>query len=286
MSHLLSSDRQDAFDQHGFVVAESIIDLSQVESLRDRFERLYRGEFETGITPDEVNWQHGASDSSLTRQICNGWRADPEVARTVLNPRIGEAIAALAGWPGTRVIQDNVLWKPMGARSVGYHRDNQYLAWFAPREMYTCWIALDDTTEAGGTLEFARGSHKWPTEDGPLPQFHAPEDYRAPVNAAAFEQGQNVDIAHVEVSPGAGSFHHGWTWHGSGPNHSFGDRRALVIHCASSEATFDRDGMQLGTGPIYTRYAHLTDDMMDENYFPITWTTDGYRTPGLSGSDD
>ena len=210
----------------------------------------------------------------------------PEVARTVLNPRIGEAIAALAGWPGTRVIQDNVLWKPMGARSVGYHRDNQYLAWFAPREMYTCWIALDDTTEVGGTLEFARGSHKWPTEDGPLPQFHVPEDYRAPVNAAAFEQGQNVDIAHVEVSPGAGSFHHGWTWHGSGPNHSFGDRRALVIHCASSEATFDRDGMQLGTGPIYTRYAHLTDDVMDENYFPITWTTDGYRTPGLPGSDD
>ena len=159
MSQLLSPDRQDAFDQHGFVVAESIIDQSRVESLRDRFERLFRGEFETGITPDEVNWQHGASDPSLTRQICNGWRADREVARAVLDASIGEAIAALASWPGTRVIQDNVLWKPMGARSVGYHRDNQYLAWYAPREMYTCWIALDDTTEAGGGLLNSLAGH-------------------------------------------------------------------------------------------------------------------------------
>ena len=58
-------------------------------------------------------------------------------------------------------------------------------------------------------------------------------------------------------------------------------RRALVLHCASSEAQFDRTGFPYGTGPIYSRYAHLTDDTMDENYFPILWSEDGYRTPGI-----
>ncbi|HEU0253956.1 MAG TPA: hypothetical protein VFR12_13055, partial [Pyrinomonadaceae bacterium] len=30
-----------------------------------------------------------------------------------------------------------------------------------PAHMATCWIALDDTSAAGGTIEYARGSHKW-----------------------------------------------------------------------------------------------------------------------------
>ena len=73
-------------------------------------------------------------------------------------------MARLAGWPGARIVQDNVIWKPPAARSLGFHRDNAYLAWYTPTEMFSCWIALDDTTAAGGTMELARGSHHWPTE--------------------------------------------------------------------------------------------------------------------------
>ena len=55
---------------------EDLIDAQTVERLRERYGRLFRGEFETGVAPDEVNWQEGKSDPSLTRQICNGWKAD------------------------------------------------------------------------------------------------------------------------------------------------------------------------------------------------------------------
>ena len=54
-----------------------------------------------------------------------------------------------------------------------------------------------------------------------------------------------------------------------------------MLHCASSEARFNRDGFGEGNGPIYSRYARLTDDEMDENHFPILWRHDGYRTPGI-----
>ena len=199
----------------------------------------------------------------------------------VLDARLGEAVARLAGWPGARIAQDNVLWKPPGARSLGFHRDNAYLAWYTPTEMFSCWIALDDTTASGGTLEIARGSHRWPAGADRMGEFHAPEDYRATVTAAAADAGAELDIAAMEVPAGGGSFHHGWAWHGSGPNRSGPHRRSLVLHCASSEARFNRAGFGEGNGPVYSRYARLADDEMDENHFPILWRSDGYRTPGI-----
>jgi ectoine hydroxylase-related dioxygenase (phytanoyl-CoA dioxygenase family) len=58
-------------------------------------------------------------------------------------------------------MQDNVIWKPVGARPLGFHQDNSYLDWFTPSETLTCWISLDDTTAEGGTMEVVRGSHRW-----------------------------------------------------------------------------------------------------------------------------
>ena len=278
---MLADGDVESFYADGFVTVNSLIDLDVIEPLKERFERLFRGEFETGISPDEVNWLEGRSDQSLTRQICNGWKADRLIASTVLDARLGETIAVLAGWHGARIIQDNLLWKPPGARSLGFHRDNAYLAWYAPTEMFSCWIALDDTVAGGGTMEIARGSHRWPTGSDQMGEFHAPEDYRATVTAAAHATGAELDFAEVEVPAGGGSFHHGWAWHGSGPNDSDRHRRALVLHCASSEARFNRAGFGEGNGPIYSRYARRADDEMDGNHFPILWRRDGYRTPGI-----
>jgi len=283
---LLDSAEVSAFHADGFVRVERLIPDDMLAPLYDRFDRIFRGEFQTGAAPDEVNWQEGSGDPTLTRQVCNGWRADHLVASIVFSPVLGHALAALAGWPGARIIQDNLLWKPPGARSVGFHRDNAYLAWYRPQEMATCWIALDETSADGGAVEFARGSHRWATGDDPPMEFHAPPDHRAPMEAAAAVEGVGPDLVPVEVPAGGGSFHHGWTWHGSGPNLTDVHRRVLVLHCASSGARFNREGFGVGNGPVYSRYAHEGDDVMDEAHFPILWRDDGYRTPGLDSLTD
>lgn len=275
---VLSADQELNFRRDGFVIVDNVIDPSLLSVLHERFDRLFAGNFETGIAPDEVNWQEGEGDPTLTRQICNGWKADTCIASSVLNPAIAESIAGLAGWPGARLIQDNLLWKPPAARSVGFHRDNAYLPWYTPREMFTCWIALDDTTASGGTIEYAKGSHQWPTENDPESTFHAPDDYRAAVRAAASRYGKELQMRAIEVPAGSASFHHGWTWHGSGTNTAERERRALVVHLASSEARFDRSGFEQGTGPVYSRFAHADSDEMDEAQFPILWRRDGYRS--------
>ena len=199
---MLAADDLASFDDDGFVMVGAVLDTDQIERLHERFVRVFCGEFETGTAPDEVNWLEGESDPTLTRQICNAWKADRLIAATVLDERLGAAVARLAGWPGARIVQDNVIWKPPGAKSLGFHRDNAYLAWYTPSEMCSCWIALDDTSASGGTLELARGSHRWPTKADPQGEFHAPDDYRTTVAAAAETAGAELDIAALEMTAG------------------------------------------------------------------------------------
>ena len=92
----LTSAQIDQFNEDGFVIVDKLIDDETIEALRARYEKLFRGEFETGILPDEVNWQESESDPSLTRQICNGWKADRTIASVVMRADLGKAIATLS----------------------------------------------------------------------------------------------------------------------------------------------------------------------------------------------
>lgn len=280
MLDLIPDTSRARFDRDGFLIVDRLIDPGRIPGLHRAFDDLFHGRFETGVRPDEVNWQAGESDPGLTRQICNGWKANREIARVVLDAALGEAIASLAGWSGTRIMIDNVIWKPPGTKSLGFHQDNAYLRWFHPGEILTCWIALDDTRADGGTIEFVPGSHRWQLGE-PEGQFHAPDDYRKPMREAAARAGTKADIHFVEVSAGGGSFHHGGTWHGSGANASPNPRRSLVLHAMPSEAEYDPRHFADGIGPIYSRYKRLGDNRLDENYFPILWREDGYRTPQI-----
>ncbi len=276
----LTQDQIDQFNKDGFLIVERLVDDATVDALRARYECLFRGEFETGITPDEVNWQEGTGDPSLTRQICNGWKADRTIANVVMREDLGKAIAQLGDWPGTRIMIDNVLWKPPGARSLGHHQDSAYLAWYTPSDLLSCWIAMDDTSADGGTIEFVRGSHKW-KHSMPEGEFHGPEEYRKYMEIAAAHEGVEPEIVYIEVPKGGGSFHHGWTWHGSGHNKATHPRRALVLHAMRSDTQYVPEHLGQGTGCIYSRYKRLSDNIIDENYFPVLWRNDGYRTPEI-----
>ena len=273
---LLDDPRPDqiaAFRRDGFVIVERIIEPAAAARLASRFAPLFRGEFETGLYPDEWNWREGRDADDLTRQICNAWKSDRVVASAVLHPRIGQWCARLRGWPGARINQDNVLWKPPGARPLGFHQDDSYQQWIVPPEMCTCWIALDDTSACGGTIEYVTGSHRWGLAP-PASQFHAPDDYAREMREAAARAGVVPEVVRVEVLAGGGVFHHGRTFHGSDTNRGRGPRRALVSHCMSSEARFHPTNV----GYVYSRYKRIGSTAMDESFFPVLWTEEGYRS--------
>ena len=272
-----SSDIQ-RFRRDGFLVVERLIDPGAAAGLAARFGPLFRGEFETGLQPDEWNWREGRDAGDLTRQICNAWKSDRHVARAVLHPRVGLWCARLSGWPGARINQDNVLWKPPGARPLAFHQDDSYQRWVVPPELCTCWIALDATSAAGGTIEYVAGSHRWNLAP-PASEFHAPDDYEREMHEAAARAGVVPEAVRVEVPAGGGVFHHGRTFHGSGTNRTDAPRRALASHCMSSEARYHPTNV----GNIYGRYKRAESVEMDESFFPVLWTENGYRSAFLDG---
>ena len=178
------------------------------------------------------------------------------------------------GWPGARINQDNVLWKPPGAKPLGFHQDDAYQDWIDPPAMVTCWMAMDDTSPEGGTIEYVPGSHRWPLS-GQIRQFHAPEDYHEDLRKATESLGVvGYDVACLKVNAGDAVFHHGRTWHGSGTNNSDKPRRSVVAHCMSSESRFHATNVS----SVYGRYKRFDSLEMDESFFPILWRSDGYRS--------
>lgn len=274
----LADDQVEAFHRDGFVVIEDgLVSPKALELLRERYLRLFDGEYETGVKPDEVNWVAGRDPDDRTRQICNGWRADNVIAAQVLSARTGRLAAQLMGYRGVRILQDNCLWKPPGTKAIGFHQDGSYAGYLVPPEMVTCWIALHDTQAGAGPIEYVRGSHRWPVSPPERSQFHAPDDWLAGPRRAS--PSGDFDVVPVVVKAGGGSFHHNLTWHGSSPNESSTvARMALVSHMIPAEARFHPTNVDL----IYSRYRRRGDLSLDESFFPVMWDESGWRTPWLA----
>jgi ectoine hydroxylase-related dioxygenase (phytanoyl-CoA dioxygenase family) len=272
-----TDDQRSAFERDGFlIVEEGFIDAETVDLLRERFDHLFAGAYATGIRPDEVNWVPGRDPEDRTRQICNGWKADPWIAAQVLSERTGRLAADLVGWEGVRIDQDNCIWKPPGTKSLGMHQDGSYLDYLVPPEMITCWIALDDTSAEAGTITYARGSHRWPRSAENRGEFHAPADWLAPVRRAV-PAGEEPELVPIVVKAGGAAFHHHNTFHGSGPNTASVHRRAVISHLVPAGAEFH----PVNVDPVYSRYRRVGDTTMEESFFPIVWTRDGRRSTWL-----
>ena len=124
MIDTFSPEQVEAFHRDGFLaVEEGLVSGKALDLLRERYERVFDGEYATGIKPDEVNWVKGRDPEDRTRQICNGWRADNIIAAQVLSARTGRLAAQLMGYRGVRLLQDNCLWKPPGTKAIGFHQD-------------------------------------------------------------------------------------------------------------------------------------------------------------------
>jgi ectoine hydroxylase-related dioxygenase (phytanoyl-CoA dioxygenase family) len=265
----------DRYQRDGFLIVERFLSDEQVQLARKRFMRVFEHEWETGLSPDEVNFTPGVTAPELTRQLCNVWKADRTLAGVVLSEQVGRFTAQLAGLPGVRVAQDNAIWKPPSGKALLCHQDAAYLDHLDPPNMVTCWMALDDTAADSGTIYYVRGSHRWP-HAALGGSFHAPDDWLVHVRAAA-PAGAELDLVPIEVPAGGAAFHDGWTFHGSPANQrADAQRRSIISHMISSDTRWNPTNPH----PIYSRYRRPGEIEMDEAFFPVLWR-DGYRTPWL-----
>ena len=273
---LPTQEQIDAYRRDGFLVVQEWLDEHEVERVRERFQRCFEHEWETGLAPDEVNYDPATTPPDRTRQLCNVWKADSTLAATVLAERNAQFGAALAGLPGLRLIQDNMIWKPPSGKALLCHQDAAYLEFLEPKNMTTCWMALDDTRADTGTIFYVRGSNHWPRA-GRGGTFHAPDDWLAHARES-MPAGAELDLVPIEVPAGGAAFNDGWTFHGSPPNErADAERRSIISHMVSTVTTWG-DG---APHPIYSRYRRLGETELDEAFFPVLWSADGGRSSWL-----
>jgi ectoine hydroxylase-related dioxygenase (phytanoyl-CoA dioxygenase family) len=256
----------------GFLVVADWLDRDEVERVRDRFERAFAHEWETGLRPDEVNYEPGVTPPDRTRQLCNIWKSDRVLARTVLREETGRWAARLAGEPGMRLLHDNLLWKPPSGKALLAHQDAAYTEFLEPANMTTCWMALDDTSRAAGTIHYVRGSGAW----GRLPtggRFHAPDDWLGHMREVA--PTDDWELVPIEVAAGGAAFHDGWCFHGSPPNEQAdAQRRSIISHMVTTRSRWHPANRH----PIYSKYMRVGSLEMSEDYFPVLYADDGGRS--------
>lgn len=60
---------QGSLSERGFVKGFHVLDTETVAGLQARLPLLFRGEFDTGVYPDEMHWREGISREDAPREV-------------------------------------------------------------------------------------------------------------------------------------------------------------------------------------------------------------------------
>ena len=258
-------EKKDFFNKNGFVIFENVLNKNELNKVRKKYKKIFKGHYETGVVPDKIKWVYGRDKNNIPRSVCNAWKSDYDVARVVLSKKIGQLVASLQNWNSTRLNQDSLIWVVPGAGSVAFHQDNPYQDWHTPGKVITAWIPLENTSKEGATLEYLVGSHKNGTTKR-LNKFFTNQSYRS-ISKKLLSNADKFGRHYVIAKKGSIVFHHGDMWHGSGFNKTKQDRITLSIHFMNGNSKF-HDRIK---NPHFNHYKILNSSKMDETFYPVTW---------------
>ena len=142
-------------------------------------------------------------------------------------------------------------------------KDYSYWTRTKPLAHLTCWIGLDESTEANGCLQYIPGSHRWEL----LPITGLAGDMDAIQTVLSDEQKEAFKPVAVELKRGEAAFHHPLMVHGSYENHSDRSRRATVINVVRDGVCSDVDEPLLESVPVVGKGKPL-----DGQFFPLLYT--------------
>jgi ectoine hydroxylase-related dioxygenase (phytanoyl-CoA dioxygenase family) len=234
----LSEADRARYGQFGHVTVPGLFSKSEVEAVIDDI--IAWGEsFLADLPPAQRAWyvDGGVKARTVLRKLDNPHHQREAVRRLARTSTLVSTVESLIG-PGVSVYYSQIFFKaPEGGGPKPAHQDNFYFGPNDPEGVVTAWIALDDATLENGCLYFGDGSHR-----GPVHPHEAPAD--EPFNL----QLPPAILARQPMTPapvkrGGVSFHHGNTFHQSGPNLSTRWRRACALHYVNAHTFFEHQAL-------------------------------------------
>ena len=239
MKTLLSQQQIQSYQQDGFLLVEDFLDHEALSFWRQAVTEAIeqRGGQKMPGSDIKVGEEDGINEDSdyyskVFDQLLNLWQTNDKVKQLMLNEKLGEMVAQLAGWDGTRIWHDQALIKRPWANPTSWHLDTPFWS-FSDRRALSVWVALDDATHQNGCLYFIPGSCHQTTFKNPGigKNMDAIFDF--------YPQFKNAKSVAVPMKAGSCSFHNGLTIHGAGANMTNGFRRAMTCAYMPDGATFN-----------------------------------------------
>jgi ectoine hydroxylase-related dioxygenase (phytanoyl-CoA dioxygenase family) len=165
-------------------------------------------------------------------QRVNLWQDNEKMRQVMLDRRLGQIAATLAGVEGIRIWHDQALIKPPWGNPTGWHLDNPYWSFYS-RDAITTWVALDDATVHNGCLYFMPGTHKLATFDNSGIGHNIGDLFKV------YPDWGSRETAAAPMKAGSCSFHNGLIAHGAGANMTPGIRRAMTCAYMPDGSTFN-----------------------------------------------
>ncbi|MGI3187399.1 phytanoyl-CoA dioxygenase family protein [Nioella aestuarii] len=220
MADSLNPDQIARYSRDGFLHPIRAFDADTALALRAEVEALERSH------------PVGAGGHDLNQFFrVNGQLVIPLLHHIASAPGILDPVSSILG-------QNLLVWsvelfikEPGTTKVVSWHQDITYWGMGETDEELTAWLALSDVSVKAGSMRFIPGSHK----NAIVP--HA--DTFAEDNLLS--RGQQIEGINEDeavfgaLKPGEMSFHHGRTFHASGPNMSDDRRIGVAIRYVTPE---------------------------------------------------
>jgi ectoine hydroxylase-related dioxygenase (phytanoyl-CoA dioxygenase family) len=225
-SYELTSEQISFYETNGYLAGLRLLTDAQVDALRAEVSELAG----PGYERDQRFYEYHSNESSDPNQTLfhalGAWRVAPALHDLLWNPKFLIPAAQLLGGPA-RFWHDQIFYKPARHGGVvAWHQDYSYWTRTKPIAHLSCWIGLDDSTQANGCVHYVPGSQRWNL----LPITGLADDMNAIQSVLTPEQTQSFKPVPIELKNGEASFHHPLMVHGSFANRSDRPRRAVVIN--------------------------------------------------------
>jgi len=239
MKVTLSKQQIQNFQQEGFLLIEDFLDQAELnfwreavkEAIEQRAGQKMPGSDVKLGEDDGIN-EDGDYYNKVFDQMLNLWQTNDKVKQMMENEQLGEMVAQLADWDGTRIWHDQALIKRPWANPTSWHLDTPFWS-FSDRRALSIWVALDDATYQNGCLYFIPGSNSKTTFENPGIGKNMDAVFEF------YPQFKNSKSVAVPMKAGSCSFHNGLTIHGAGANMTNGFRRAMTCAYMPDGAVFN-----------------------------------------------
>ena len=257
------SDEQLAFyEENGYLAHVKLLEPEQMEALRTELEQLMDPSHPGHALFYEFHSNESPDPEKVLFHSLGHWRITPGFHDVLWNPRFVVAASQLLGGKAVRFWHDQLFCKPARHGGVvAWHQDYSYWTRTTPLQHLTCWVGLDDATEANGCLRYIPGSHKWELLEK-IELAGAMDSLRELLTPEQLRQ-YDRQVA-VEMPAGYGTFHHPKLVHGSYENRSDRPRRAFVLNVFADGTLSDTDEEILTGVPVIRK-----GQKMEGQFFPL-----------------